>query len=379
VAFAPDGMTGYMAVLTDNGEVPVSAGRSYLPVLWKTTDAGLTWEGPITVALAGENGIDEVKNFLSDEELEELYGTIPDRDSIPFTTAFDFDLHVDALGNPHIAVVIGITGDDPYSFITGQSEISGYMFAAAFDITYDNANENWMGYELGRIKTFRGYFGDITEGNRIQIASSWDGAYMFVTWNDTDLPGVQNNQQPDIWCRGINVMLGYLTSINGLNEPYNVTEFSQGMWQAYFHNLSYYAFDVEGVYYLFTVPLTYLDMNPEDPGEEVLYKYITDFKADFFIDGISDLDGEKKEFDISGAVPNPASNKASFAIEVFEAANLELSIYNLTGQKVLVLPGKPYPPGTHPITFDVSGFNAGVYFLIVTSGDTQVARKMIVE
>jgi len=381
VAFAPDGITGYMVVLSDNGQVAISAGRSYYPILWKTTDAGQTWEGPIQVAVAGENGIDEVKNFLSDAALEELFGLpVPDRDSIEFTTAFDFDLHVDTWGRPHIAVVIGITGEDSYSIVTGRSEISDCLFAAPFDLTIDNTGK-WKGYELGRLKTFRGYFGDIKEDNRIQIASSWDGDFMIVTWNDTDLPGMEDNNQPDIWCRGIALNGGWLTSNNSADEPFNVTEFSEGMWQAYFHSSSHYVFNTLNKDAKFIVPLTYQHMNPQDPFEEVQYKYITDFDVEFVNPafGMMDEDGLINKYAVSEISPNPASNTSTIIINVFEPVNLALSIRSLTGQKVFEVTGKHYTHGAYPITFDVSGFPGGVYFLTVTSGETTATRKLVVE
>ncbi len=56
-----------------------------------------------------------------------------------------------------------------------------------------------MAHILGRQKTFRGEFGTYyTEDNRIQIASSWDRTKMVVTWLDTDLSGVTDNNHPDI-------------------------------------------------------------------------------------------------------------------------------------------------------------------------------------
>jgi len=381
VAFSPNGQVAWIAVLSDDGSVPISANRSFYPILWKTTDSGQTWEGPISVALAGENGIDKVKDFLSDAELEELYGYIPDRNTIEFTTAYDFDLHVDTFGKPHIAVVVGITGEDPYSIVTGMSETTGYMFAAPFDITVEYyPTEEWFGYELGRLKTFRGTFGDITSGNRIQIASSWDGLYMMITWGDTDLPGVEDNQQPDIWFRGVDVVTHWLTGNgNGEDKPINVTEFSEGMWQSYFHNLSHYAFKIEDTDRLFTVPLTYLQMNPEDPGEPVQHKYITDFVANFEIWGVPDASLKMESIAVSECMPNPAQKSFEITINVFETVNLDLMVCNLAGQKVFELPNQSFPPGDHPINIDVSSFEPGVYIISISSEGIKVSRKLIVK
>ena len=381
IEFAPDGLTGYMAVLADNGEVAASAGMSYFPILWKTTDGGENWSDPISVAIAGEDGIGGVHNFLSDEELAELYEPpIPDREEIAFTTAFDFDLSVDAYGNPCIAVICGITGSDPYSIVTAQSEITGYQFTAAFLITSNDGAETFIGYELGRQKTFRGTFGDLTEDNRIQISRNPAGTKMFVSWLDTDLPGVVDNLQPDIWARGIDVVSHMLTSNNLEDLPNNVTEFSEGMWQAYFFAMGNEVLQNADVY---TIPYVYEDMNPEDPGVEVLFKYIQDFaytEADFTIVGIDDdLAVANVDFEVSQNFPNPANSSTTVAVTLKESTTLGFAIFNMMGQKVFNVPAQNYGSGVQAFTFDASNLSSGVYFYTVTAGETQVTKKMIVE
>ncbi len=379
VEFSPDGQIGYIAVLADNGTVPISQGRSYYPILWKTTDAGDTWTGPIPVAIAGPGGIAAVQNFLSDEELAEIYGVpIPDRENIEFTTAYDFDLSVDGWGNPQIAVICGITGEDPYSLITAQSEVSGYMFTAAFLISSVDGGENFFAYELGRQKTFRGTFGDLTEDNRIQIARTHEGDKMFVSWLDTDFPGATVNEQPDIFARGIDIISHQVTYHSGAPVPNNVTEFSEAMWQAYFFAMGNEIFSENDIY---TIPFVYQDMNPEDPAEQVLFKYIQDFfftPGDFLI-GIDENNMVGIKIKVSQNFPNPANGTTKVTVTLKEAANLGFEITNLMGQKVFEIPTQKYGNGVQEITFDTSNFPGGIYFYTVISGETRISRKMVVE
>ncbi len=380
VEFAPDGMVGYMAVLADDGEVSVSAGLSYFPILFKTTDGGENWSDAMDVAIAGEDGIGGVHNFLSDEELAELFEPpIPDREEIAFTTAFDFNLSVDAWGNPHIAVICGVTGSDAYSIVTGVSEVTGYQFTAAFLLSSTDGGETFIGYECGRQKTFRGTFGALTEDNRIQIARNPDGTKMFVSWLDTDLPGVTDNQQPDIWCRGIDIVSHMLTSNNNEDKPHNVTEFSEGMWQAYYGCLGNEALANGDIY---TLPMVYLGMNPEDPLEEVQYKYIQDFaytEADFTITGIDDNHAQAMNFEVAQNFPNPASGSTTVTVALEETSTLGFELFNMMGQKVFEVAAQSYSAGVQPFTFDASKLSNGVYFYTVTAGKTQVTKKMIVE
>jgi hypothetical protein len=237
-----------------------------------------------------------------------------------------------------------------------------------------------MAHILGRQKTFRGTFGtDYTEDNRIQIASSWDGTRMFVTWLDTDLPGVTDNNQPDIWLRGINVVDNTLTSNAGEDKPYNVTEFSEAMWQSYFNATSHYVFDDgDGNY---TIPMSYQIGNPEDPGIEVQFYYITDFVVsdnEIIFPGFDEL-YSKSSFEVSQNFPNPANGTTTVTVSLEEATTLSFELFNLMGQKVFEVPAQHYSSGVQTFTFDASSLSNGVYFYTVTSGETKVTKKMIVE
>ena len=381
IEFAPDGLTGYLVVLADNGDVPISTNTSYYPIMFKTTDGGESWSDPMAIALAGEDGIGGVEWFLSDDELAELYEPpVPDREEIPFTTAFDFDLSVDAWGNPAIAVVVGITGSDPYTIITAQSEITGYQFTAAFLITSTDGGESFIGYNLGRQKTFRGTFGDLTEDNRIQIARTPGADKMFVSWLDTDLPGVTDNNQPDIWARGIDIVNHTLTADqNGEDLPNNVTEFSEAMWQSYFFAMGNEVLQNDATY---TIPYAYEDMNPEDPGQEVQFKYIQDFaytNADFMFTGINNHASEALTFEVSQNFPNPAAGNTTVAVTLQENTTVSFEIVNAMGQKVYEVPAQQYSAGVQTFNFDASDFSNGVYFYTVKAGEKQITKKMIVK
>jgi len=109
-AFGPDGKTGWIGIVTDNASVaPLYDLRYYYPVFIRTTDGGLTWDDPISVQLDGPDGLTGVLNYLTDQQIADLYEPpAPARDEIPYTTAFDCDMAVDAWGNPHMAVIIGV-------------------------------------------------------------------------------------------------------------------------------------------------------------------------------------------------------------------------------------------------------------------------------
>ena len=321
VAFAPDGITGWIGVIADNGAVPISTCESYFPILWKTNDAGASWEGPVTAAIAGPNGLMDIQNYFSDAELQQLFGLpLPPRDDIEFTTAYDFDLHVDFAGNPHIAVVVGITGLDMYTMVT--EHFQGYpnqymLYMLATDIYLDN--DEWKVHILGRLQNFRGSFGtEVYEDNRIQIASTSNGQYMFVSWLDTDIPGYYENNQPNIFCRGISCVDQRITYPNGEDRPYNVTAYTAGMWQAYCHSMAHYVF--------------------EDAG----------------------------------------GNLFTIEMKVIKAQEINFVIKNLNGQQVVSFPSVFCQPGKFTTSMDIPELAEGVYFIGIMGEVEGVVRKLMV-
>ena len=381
IEFSPDGQIGYIVALADIGEVEVSEGLSYYPVLYRTEDGGETWTDPIPVALAGEDGIDAILNYLTDEEIAELYAEpLPDRDEIPFTTAFDCDLTVDAWGNPHIAAVIGVTGSDAYTILTGISPSSGYAFTSCFMLSSnDMGNEgSWTGTQLGRPVSFRGAFGELEEDNRIQISRDKLGYKVFAAWIDTDTTVSLENNAPDIWARGMDVETGELTLDEmGEDKPTNVTFGSEATFSAYYFGLANEVLeDGEGNYVL---PFTYQNMTPGDPAQPVQFKYIQDFS--FYIPvGMEEYAANENKFaTVSQNIPNPAVSNTRIELTLHETATVNVSVTNLMGQTVIALPAERLSQGTHNINLNVSNLVSGVYFYTVEAGTESITKKMIVE
>ncbi len=378
VAFSPDGMTGYIVALGDNGSAEEISGMpSYYPIYWKTTDGGDNWSDPDFIQLGGEHGIGGiVYNHLTDEKIAELFEPpLPAREEISYTTAFDFDMAVDAYGNPHIAIVIGPTGSDAYSIITAE----GYI--AAVDLFSKDGGESWEVEHMGYPRTFRGYFPDDTysEDNRIQITMNPAADKVFISWLDTDLEDEEDNQRPNIWVRGFDPITYLKTNFGGEDGPTNVTLFSEGMWQAYFFIASAVCFENDGVY---TIPFSYMEMDLNDDVAPVQYKYITDFSFDLGADfTIQDVEDNVKEgiTEVSQNFPNPFNGETYFTVTLSEGSSLDMDVYTLTGQKVSSKSYGHLSTGTHTLTIDGSNLTSGVYFYTITAGESKVTRKMIVE
>lgn len=382
VAFGPDGMTGYICVLADNGEAEQIGGNlNIYPIIIKTTDGGETWGDPFAVQMDGPDGIGGiVYHLITDEQIAELFeAPVPTREEISYTTAFDCDIIVDKNNNLHIGMQIAPTGADPYSIVTAE----GYL--TAVDMFTTDGGTTWEIETLGKPRTFRGTFGDLTEDNRTQITTNADRDVIFVTWLDTDLEEEVDNNRPNLWCRGFDPFHpdGYrLTAgAGGADAPTNVTNFSAGMWQSYFGTVAQMA--LEPTPGTFVIPMTYEEMDPNDPAVPVQYKYITDFKftdADFSLTGINErIKAESKIAEVSQNYPNPFNGKTYVTVNLAEGSDLSLNVYTITGQQVAAQNHGYNTAGAHTLTIDGSNLTPGVYFYTVTAGESKVTQKMIVE
>lgn len=374
IAFAPDGMTGYIMILGDNGGDLFATGLSYYPILYKTTDGGLNWdESPMSVTLGGPDGIPGIVNeLLTDDQIAELFlPPLPNRDEIAYTTAFTSDFCVDMFGNPVISITIGIASSDtPYSIVASGG------FGASYNIFSQDGGQTWLAHKFQSNKTFRGTFGDVDEDTRSQLTTTPDGSKMFFSWLDTDFEGVTDNIQPDIFCVGWDIATNTYTAVT------NVTFLSDAWLQAFMGTASYYALvDETGGAPTYTIPFVYQAMDPTDPTLPVQYKYIPDFKfayGEFVNPGV----GPEKPANnnsVSQNFPNPFNGTSEIKLNLAAPSMVSLEVFNLMGQKVKEIPACNLQSGNHTLTIDANGMKSGVYAYSVNINGEKVTRKMIVK
>jgi hypothetical protein len=76
--------------------------------------------------------------------------------------------------------------------------------------------------------------------------------------------------------------------------------------------------------------------------------------------------------------PNPFNPTTVFSWQLPISSQVELSIYNVTGEKITTLINKKQQAGFHSISWDASGMASGVYLYRLQAGDYVETRKMIV-
>lgn len=383
IAFDEEGAIGYISIIANNGMAQQQSGFTNLyPIYWKTIDGGESWSDPEFIQLDGSQGLQCIVNHqLTDEQIYDLFGdNPPERTEISYTTAFDHDIAVDQNGNINIAVVIGPTGQDSYSIISQEDYI----------VVWDFIKEsNWVPIKMGNLHNFRGTFGDFTEDNRIRISKNQQGRYVFVSWLDSDLEGMQENNQPNIFCRGLDISTKQLTSSqDAFPGPFNVTLFSDGMWKAYFGTAADYVMqDGNGFY----IPFVYAEFDDDDFTQTVQFKYISDFYIsdyDFDCDYSStycdcDIEGinyeNKNEGFNCSITPNPIVDNALLKLNLPHSADVKFEIYDEMGKTIFNRVFENMPQGTSSIEINIGSYKSGMYFYRILIDGISESGKIVLK
>ena len=82
-------------------------------------------------------------------------------------------------------------------------------------------------------------------------------------------------------------------------------------------------------------------------------------------------------FDFVRAFPNPFNGSTIIKYALPEEMEIELSIYNILGQKVDVLLDDRKPPGRYAITWNAGNFPSGIYFARLESMAGSRTEKML--
>lgn len=102
--------------------------------------------------------------------------------------------------------------------------------------------------------------------------------------------------------------------------------------------------------------------------------YLDDINLDYWIVGIEENTFNPKL--IVTIYPNPASNHVNVVSEGHFQGDAVISLFDLQGRLILTKPVKDLSKG---YTLDVSNFNAGMYFIKISSPIGEVVKKFIIE
>jgi hypothetical protein len=75
-------------------------------------------------------------------------------------------------------------------------------------------------------------------------------------------------------------------------------------------------------------------------------------------------------------IPNPASNNTTISFTLKESANIQFSLFDVAGKKLISLNKGNQLAGNHQFKLDVSTLSSGTYFYTISSGSHSLTNKM---
>jgi len=84
------------------------------------------------------------------------------------------------------------------------------------------------------------------------------------------------------------------------------------------------------------------------------------------------------KFSLSQNYPNPFNPSTMITYQLPKTSDVEISIYNLLGQKIATLLDSRQNAGKYQVEWDASSFASGIYYYKIQAGEFQDVKKMVV-
>ena len=75
--------------------------------------------------------------------------------------------------------------------------------------------------------------------------------------------------------------------------------------------------------------------------------------------------------------PNPFNPLTRIRFNLSISDNVEISVFNMLGQRVITLLDEKKTPGTHSIDFNADGLSSGIYYYRITVKGYSDTKKML--
>lgn len=352
IAFSPDGMIGYFVI---SGRLNTGPVQGPYPIVWKTTDGGVTWNQLPDYDFTSEPDI--VANIQPSNggngPLMPYFGSI--------------DPVVDENGRLHMAVEMlsGFnTSPDSAGFVYAAPDFQFIFHASTSDGTdwdvrwiADKLNED---YEIPS-PTPPGP----DQSTRVQASRSETGSKIFITWNSAG-PNEADLAAPDIYGWALDVNSGMSTP-NGLNAK-NLALNTDAEFTSFFHTTSEVSID-NGDDFQYEIPIVFCEPGPSDldPAQFVYLKGVG-FDDSEFVVGVNEVDiADRIE-----VYPNPSNGL--FNMNLSDLGQVFVTVTDLTG-KVIVSEST----SMSNYVLDLRGHPAGMYVLNVSNENGVANSKITIE
>ncbi|MDD3557629.1 MAG: T9SS type A sorting domain-containing protein [Melioribacteraceae bacterium] len=114
--------------------------------------------------------------------------------------------------------------------------------------------------------------------------------------------------------------------------------------------------------------------NSEDYKGEIFYTYK---------DLVTSVENEQDHslnynLRFNGIYPNPVNSESTISFSLGKSSLVEISLYDITGRKVMTIIKRHFMKGTHSRKFDVSDLASGIYLVKISSKAEVQVKKIIV-
>jgi hypothetical protein len=82
-------------------------------------------------------------------------------------------------------------------------------------------------------------------------------------------------------------------------------------------------------------------------------------------------------FTLKQNYPNPFNPRTVISWQLAVGSDVELSVYNLLGQRVATLVSERQQPGFHQVDWNAGHLSSGVYYYLIHAGEFQEKKKMV--
>jgi hypothetical protein len=82
-------------------------------------------------------------------------------------------------------------------------------------------------------------------------------------------------------------------------------------------------------------------------------------------------------FSLKQNYPNPFSRVTNISYELAKPAHVDLSVFNMLGQKVTNLVNREMSVGSHSIEWNTDDVSSGIYFLKLTVENNSITKKTL--
>ncbi|MFH1861706.1 MAG: T9SS type A sorting domain-containing protein, partial [bacterium] len=97
----------------------------------------------------------------------------------------------------------------------------------------------------------------------------------------------------------------------------------------------------------------------------------------FLQNDLTDLEVLPVSFALKQSFPNPFNPITTIIFTMPEAARVDLSVYDISGRKVVELVNGWREAGAYTVSFDGSGLPSGIYFARLNAGEYAVVQKLV--